>query len=152
METSTTCWSNNVGKLLLRVTVGGMLLLHGIDKIMHPEHFAGIKEAITKQNLPEIIAYGVFIGEVLASSLVLIGLITRVAAFIVAVNMVVAVWLAHMPILWTLNPGGGWAVELQAFYFLGALSIVFLGPGQFSIDNLLFNKRAAVEPPPPATK
>jgi putative oxidoreductase len=152
METTTNCWSNNVGKLLLRVTVGGLLLMHGVDKIMHPEYVAGIKDAVAKHNLPESMAYGVYVGEVLASSLVLIGLITRVAAVVVAINMGVAVWLAHMNILWTMKEGGGWAVELQAFYFLCALCILFLGPGQFSFDNLLFGKRAEVETLPPATK
>ena len=154
MDASTSCWNHDVGKLLLRVTIGGLLLLHGVHKIMHSEDLTGIKQAVTKQNLPEAMAYGVYVGEVFGAALVLIGFFTRVAAAIVAINMGVAIWLAHIPILWTLNDGGGWAVELQAMYLLGAVCIIFLGAGAFSVDGMLSGRGQIDDtpPPPPPTK
>jgi putative oxidoreductase len=150
MDASSSCWSHDVGKLLLRITIGGLLLLHGIDKIRNPDHFGMIKGAVQQHNWPDAVAYGVFVGEVGGAALVLFGLLTRVGAAIVAINMGMAVWLAHQPVLWTLNEGGGWALELQAMFLFGAICILFLGPGGFSIDALLFNRRDEDVPPPPA--
>src|SRR5262249_54999879 len=88
-------WADCIGKLLLRISIGGLMLFHGIDKIMHKEPFEMISKLITDRNLPNALAYGVFVGEVLASALVLVGFLTRFAAAVVAINMGVAVWLAH---------------------------------------------------------
>jgi putative oxidoreductase len=46
--------------------------------------------------------------------------------------MVVAVFLALSSQVFALNPFGGWAIELNAFFFLGALAIALLGAGRFS--------------------
>jgi putative oxidoreductase len=152
MENGNYCWSNNIGKLLLRISIGGLLLFHGVDKIMHKEHFAMVADMVKAHNLPDYLAYGVFIGEIGGAALVLIGFLTRIGALIVAINMGVAVWLVHVDTALTLGPGGGWALELQGLYFLGALCILFLGPGQFSIDGCLFGRSDADTPPPSAEK
>ncbi|HZZ27428.1 MAG TPA: DoxX family protein [Pirellulales bacterium] len=149
MDSSTTNWCHDVGKLLLRLTIGGLLLLHGLDKIMHPQDFDKILGAVRFHNLPDFLAYGVYVGEAVAPILVIVGLFTRIASAVIAINMAVAVWLAHQNMLWTLNDGGGWAIELQALYFLGALSIMFLGAGSFSFDALWRNRSQATESPPP---
>jgi putative oxidoreductase len=64
--------------------------------------------------------------------------------------MVIAVSLVHTNDLATLNQGGGWTLELQGFYFFGALCIMFLGAGRYSIDALL--RRRDNELPPPDAK
>jgi putative oxidoreductase len=152
MEPKTGCWSQDVGKLLLRLSIGGLLLCHGVDKIVHPEHFGMIKGAVASHNLPDFIAYGVYVGEVGGSLLVLVGFFTRIGAAIMAINMGVAVWLAHVPMLWTLNEGGGWALELQGLFFFGAISIMFLGAGCISIDGLLRRRPDEEVPAPAPTK
>ena len=57
------------------------------------------------------------------------------SAAVVAVNMVVAVYLVHRQELFTLSKSGGWALELQGFYFLTALALVLLGAGRFSVGG-----------------
>lgn len=152
METTNRCWSDDVGKLLLRITIGGLMLFHGIDKIMHKEaSFDPIVEMLKGHNLPGWIAYGVYVGEIVAPFLILVGFFTRIAAFVFAVNMLVAVWLAHTSIALKLNDAGGWALELQALYALGALAIVFLGPGVYSVSGCLGGQTDSV-PPPAAVK
>lgn len=80
--------------------------------------------------------YFVYIGEVLAPVLLIIGLWTRAAALLVIANMSVAIALAHRNELFTLGPTGGWAIELQALYWLGALAILLLGAGRLSVGGV----------------
>jgi putative oxidoreductase len=120
------------GKLLLRLTVGGLLLPHGIHKIQHG--FEGVTNMVKAQGLPEQLAWGVFVGEVAAPALLILGIFPRLAALAIVANMGMALYLAHQDQLTTINPlGGGWSVELPAFYLLAALSIVFLGGGRMSL-------------------
>jgi putative oxidoreductase len=135
------------GKLLLRVTIGALMLFHGVDKIIHrQENIDGVKKAVAAHNLPEFVAYGVYVGEVLAPAMLVVGFFTRVAALIFAFDMGVAVFLVHQSLLTTINPGGAYALELQALYFFGALAVFFLGAGRYSIDGLVFKPRSVAPP------
>jgi putative oxidoreductase len=49
--------------------------------------------------------------------------------------MLVALVLAHMGELFSLNNTGGWAIELQAFYLFTAAALVFLGAGKYAMKN-----------------
>jgi len=49
--------------------------------------------------------------------------------------MGMAVWLVHMGQLASLTEHGGYALELQAFYFFGSIAIFFLGAGRYSISK-----------------
>jgi putative oxidoreductase len=95
----------------------------------------GIEGMVTKIGLPPAFAYLVYVGEVIAPLLVLVGLMTRPAALIIAVNMVFAVVLAHMGDLGSLNKTGGWALELQGMFLASALAVAFLGAGRYSIGG-----------------
>ncbi len=61
---------------------------------------------------------------------VLAGLWTRLAALVVVVDLVVAVLLVRLPSFFTLTKSGGWGMEQDAFFLLGALVICLLGPGR----------------------
>jgi putative oxidoreductase len=63
------------------------------------------------------------------------GLFTRAAAGVVVINMIVALGLVHMADLFALTKQGGWALELQGLYLFGALTVVLLGAGRFSIGG-----------------
>ena len=125
--------SKDAARALLRISVAGLLLLHGIAKLRHG--VSGIEGILTARGLPGFIAYGVFIGEVLAPLLVIVGYKTRLAALVMAINMVVATFLAHAGDLLSLNKGGGWAVELQALYLVGSICIALLGSGRYAISR-----------------
>src|SRR5437879_3904576 len=114
--------SHDIAKLLLRICVGGLLLLHGIAKLRHG--LAGVSGLVAARGLPHALAYGVYVGEVIAPIAVLLGLYIRPAAAIIAVDMSVAVWLAHRGDLLHFSKGGGYALELQVLYFVGALALV----------------------------
>jgi putative oxidoreductase len=85
------------------------------------------------KGMPGFIAYGAYIGEIAAPVMVIIGLLTRPAAFIIAVNMIVATLLVKMGAVWHRTDVGAWALETEALYLLGALAIMFLGAGKFTL-------------------
>ena len=123
--------SEDLGKFLLRATLAILILFHGVAKIRHG--IDPITGMIVKAGLPAAVAYLVYIGEVLAPVLVLIGIWTRLAALVIAINMTVAVLLVHTSQFFTLAKTGGWTLELQCMYFIGALAVALLGAGRFSI-------------------
>jgi len=124
-----------IGKLTLRLTVGVLILFHGVGKIMHPGSLEFIGNNLSNMGLPSAIAYGVFIGEVIAPLMVITGFHARIGGLIIVVNMIFAVVLAHMDDIFSLTQHGGWALELQAFYLLGGLAIALLGSGKFAIKS-----------------
>ena len=124
--------NENAGKLVLRLTLGILVLFHGVAKIINPDSLGFIKSGVVGWGLPEAIAYGVYVGEVLAPLLLIIGVYTRWAGLIVVVNMVFAIGLAHMDHLFALTEHGGYRLELQMFYLFGALAVMFLGSGRFA--------------------
>jgi putative oxidoreductase len=123
----------DTGKLILRLTVGGLIIFHGISKIIHG--VAWMSGPLGAAHLPFFIAYGVYVGEVVAPIFVILGLWTRVASLVVAVNMVFAVALEAWRLAPTINRGGGWGLELEAFYFLVAVAVFLLGPGKYSVTR-----------------
>jgi len=116
------------GFFILRLTVAGLMLLHGVSKLMHG--LGPIEGMLVSSGLPAFIAYGVLIGEVVAPLFVLANRFVAPAALVMAFNMVVAVALAHAAQIFTLGKSGGWALELQGLYFFGSLAIVLMAPAQ----------------------
>lgn len=123
----------DLGKLVLRIVLSVLILLHGISKLRHG--LGGIEGMVTAHGLPAFVAYGVLVGEVLAPVLLLLGWFSRIGAALVAVNMLFAFGLAHMGQLAQLNEQGGWALELQGMYLAAALALVLLGPGRYAVNQ-----------------
>ena len=125
--------SDAIGKLVLRLTVGVLILFHGVSKIINPGSLDFISGQLTALGLPAAIAYGVYIGEVLAPLMIILGIFARIGGLLVVGNMIVAIALVHTAELFTLSQSGGWALELQGFYLFCGLAILFLGSGKIAI-------------------
>lgn len=124
---------NDVGRLILRLMLGVLLLMHGIAKLRGGvDPIAGMVGAA---GLPEFVSYGVYIGEVIAPLLVIAGWYATIGAVVIAVNMLFAIGLAHGPELLALGRAGGWALELQGMYLFTAIAIALLGPGRYSVNG-----------------
>ncbi len=121
----------DVGKLILRLTLSILILFHGVDKILHG--IAWMEAPIAALHLPSWVAYGVYIGEVIAPLFLILGLGARIAALAIMVNMVMAVILEAHRLAFTINATGGYGLELEAFYFMTAVAILLLGPGRFRL-------------------
>lgn len=125
--------NTDLGKLIIRLALGGLLLFHGIDKLMHGVGF--IEAHLARHNLPAVLAWGVLIGEVLAPLMIILGFHTRVGALLIAVNMLIALILVHSHQFLTLSSNGGLRLELQLFFLLSALAVFFFGSGRYSLRN-----------------
>jgi putative oxidoreductase len=128
--------SRDLASLILRLTGGGLILFHGVPKLLGlPDSIGWMSGPLAAHHLPSFLAYGVLVGEVVAPVLLILGFYARIGALLVVVNMLFAILLAHMGQLFTLGGQGGWALELQGFYLFTALALVFLGPGKYGINR-----------------
>jgi putative oxidoreductase len=119
--------------LVLRLALGILVLLHGISKLPPPP--TPIVEMLAKANLPTALAYGVYLGELVAPILLIVGVWTRLAAVVVVVNMVMAVLLVGIGQLFSLGAHGGYALELEAMYLFTAVALALTGAGRFSVGG-----------------
>jgi putative oxidoreductase len=129
----TTTAADDLGKLLLRAALAILLLFHGLSKIVGGVGF--VTGALTKIGMPPALGYLVYIGEVIAPLLILVGLWARAAALVVAINMIVAVLLVHTAQFFTMSQTGGWALELQGMYFVAAIVVALQGAGRYSLGG-----------------
>ena len=125
--------TDDLGKLLLRLTVGVLMIFHGIAKL--GSGVGSIEAMLALRDLPPALAWGVYVGEVIAPLLLIVGSYTRVAGLIIAVNMVFAIILAHSGHLFMLSQTGGWRLALQGFFLMGGVTIALLGAGRFSLSG-----------------
>jgi len=127
-----TGWDDG-GKLVLRLAVGGLLLLHGIAKVRNGIGWmAGPLESL---GLPLVIGYGVYVGEFVAPLFVLAGKFSRLAGVVIAFNMLAAIIVALRDKIFALNMGGGWAIELEMLFLLGGIAIFLLGSGRYALSR-----------------
>lgn len=89
--------NTDLGLLILRLSIGVLLLLHGIAKLVHGSD--AIQQMLEDAGLPAFIAYGAYIGEVIAPLFIIFGFATRLAAAVVAFNMIVAVLMVHLSLI-----------------------------------------------------
>ena len=122
-----------IGKLVLRVALGGMILMHGIAKLTGGIDF--ITQTVTTAGMPAFFAYGVYVGEVVAPLLVIAGFYSRTGAAIIGVNMLFAIGLVHGAEFFTRNETGGWALELQGMFLFTAIAVALIGPGRYAIND-----------------
>lgn len=124
---------NDFGKLLLRLTVGIFMLFHGAAKVSTPGPLEFIKGQVVNSGWPEVLAYGVYVGEILAPLMIIVGIYARFGGLIIVINMFFAIVLVHANALFSLGEHGGWALELQGFYLSYGLAVLFLGSGKFAV-------------------
>lgn len=125
--------NESVGKLILRLTLGGLILMHGIAKLTGGIGF--ITDTVTGAGLPAFFAYAVYLGEVVAPLLVIAGWYSRIGAAVIAISMLFAIGLVHGAEIFKLNQSGGWALELQGMFLLTAIALALIGPGQYRIND-----------------
>lgn len=124
--------NSDIAKLLLRVSLGIFILFHGFYKIIHG--IGGVEAMLTASSLPMFLAYGVYLGELIAPIFIILGLYARVASLVLAFNMLVAMYLAY-GFSFGLAKYGGLVMESPLMFFVMAIVIALLGSGKFSINN-----------------
>jgi putative oxidoreductase len=126
--------NESTGKLILRVVLGVLILLHGIAKLRGG--IGWLDGALEAAGLPIFFKYGVYIGEVLAPLAVIAGWYSRIGAWLIAVNMLFALGLAHGAELFAIDPqSGGLVIEKQYMYFFSAIALALIGPGRYAFNQ-----------------
>ncbi|WP_312628938.1 DoxX family protein [Scandinavium sp.] len=133
MDSRRSAAKDDFGRLLLRLAVGGLMLFHGLHKLFHGVN--GISSMLVAKGLPGFIAYGVLVGEVIAPCLIILGILTRPCALVLALTMVVAWLMVGTGQTFALDAVGAWAIESLVFYFVAALAIACLGAGRYALGS-----------------
>lgn len=126
-------YNDAVGKLVLRLAAGGLILFHGLSKLFNPSALEGIAGMVAGVGLPAALGYAVILGEVIGPLMILLGVFSRIGGLLVVINMLFAIYLAHLGDIFALTQHGGWAIELQVYFLLGGLAVVFLGSGRYAL-------------------
>lgn len=124
---------DSLGKLCLRLLAGGMMLFHGIAKARHG--ISGIENMVASHGFPSFLAYGVYVGEIVAPLMILLGWNARLGALISVANLTMAILLAHGNDLFKLGSHGELEPELALLYLLASLAVLFLGSGKFGLSR-----------------
>ncbi|MBL0708722.1 MAG: DoxX family protein [Sulfurimonas sp.] len=122
-----------ISKLILRLSLGIMLLFHGVQKIVHG--ISGVKHLTINAGFPEFLAYGVYMGEVIFPLFIILGFYARVASLGVAINMIMAIYLAYGNSLSSLNKYGVPVFELPFLYLIISIAISLLGGGRYGVNS-----------------
>jgi uncharacterized membrane protein YphA (DoxX/SURF4 family) len=128
--------------LLVRLLVGGVFLSEGIQKFLYPEEL-GVGRFV-KIGIPAPALTAPFVGvvEVACGILLIIGLLTRVAAVPLIIDMLVAIATTKVPIL---MKSGFWAMAHEArtdyAMLLGSVFLLIVGAGRLSLDARIWGPR-----------
>ncbi|HEU4995101.1 MAG TPA: DoxX family protein [Gemmatimonadaceae bacterium] len=124
----------DLGKLILRLSVAVLLGFHGLAKIKGG--IAWMSGPLAEHHIPSFVAYGVYVAEVVAPILLLLGILTRPAALVIAFDMCMAIFLVVKSKAFEINPrGGGLGAELELMFLLTSLAIFFLGSGRIAVSR-----------------
>ena len=133
-----------LGLLILRLAVGAAFVFHGWYKITSAGGMTGwMGDAPVPGSLQAAAALSEFLGGI---GLIL-GLLTPVASFFLACTMIAAIGMAHLPHgdpFVAARPGPSW--ELAAAYLATALTVLLGGPGQLSLDYVIFGRGRSASP------
>jgi putative oxidoreductase len=126
--------NESTGKLILRVTLGLLILFHGVGKLLGGIDW--LDGALAAAGLPVFFKYGVYIGEVIAPIALIAGYYARIGAWLIAVNMLFALGLVHGAELFVLDPqSGGVGLETQYLFFFSAIALALIGPGRYAVNQ-----------------
>jgi putative oxidoreductase len=119
----------SVGLLLLRLSIGGLMIHHGQEKLADPQQFADTYVASLHLPFPLFFAYAAGFSELIGSWLVILGLLTPVGALALSGTMTVAAYQHISTAGFNI-----YVLELVLLYLGGSLALLFNGPGRFSFD------------------
>ena len=135
---------DDIASFIMRVSLGVVFFPHGAQKLLGwfgGNGFSGTMGFFTdKMGIPVIFAFLAIMAESLGAVALITGLLTRVAALGVATNMVVAIFMVHLPYGFFMNWFGNQQGEGFEFHILAialAVGIMIRGGGKWSIDGLI---------------
>jgi putative oxidoreductase len=130
--------------LVVRVIVGIIMAAHGWQKLTQtgPANFGGQMLSGMGVPLPVFMGYVVTFVELFSGILLILGLLSRLAALLLTIDLVVAILLVKVNV-GLLSGSSGTGAELDLALIAGLLVILLAGPGKLSLDHALGLERDA---------
>lgn len=132
---------NDVAGLIARVALGVVILPHGMQKLLGlfgGYGFSATVDFFTGMGVPAFIAVLIILGESFGSLFLILGLISRISAAGIALIMLGAVFLVHLPNGFFMNWFGAQKGEGFEYHLLAlglALIVLVRGGGKWSVDS-----------------
>jgi putative oxidoreductase len=130
-----------VSVLLVCVLVGGVFLSEGVQKFLFPDALGVGRFVKIGIPIPSVMAPFVGVVEIVCGLLLMVGLVTRLAAIPLIIDMLVAIATTKIPLL---IKGGFWAMAHEArtdySMILGAVFLLIVGSGSVSVDSWFYRK------------
>ncbi len=129
-------YTTDLSHLLVRLTAGGMLLVHGLNKVTTSTVAGFAAGSLARRGIEPALplAYVVWFLETVGAVCIILGLFTRFFAVAAGIEFLVIIFMANGPngFGWT-RPGGGW--EYPLFWGLILAAIALRGGGPYSLDR-----------------
>ena len=138
---------DDIGGLVLRVMLGIVFFPHGAQKLFGwfgGNGFSGTMAFFTdKMGIPAVLAFLAIMAESVGAVAVIAGFLTRIGALGIGTNMVVAIFMVHLPNGFFMNWVGnqkGEGFEYHLLVIAIALTLVIKGGGKWSIDRMMMKE------------
>ena len=125
-------WTNSdIGLLIVRIALGGIIFFHGFHKITHG--IADQFQILAHNGIPGVFIYFVYVSEVLAPVLIVLGIFTRLSSLSIFVTMIVIFYALPFPI--GMDEHGAMNIESQLYFLLLSVALFFTGPGNYVLKK-----------------
>ena len=125
-------WTNSdIGLLIVRIALGGIIFFHGFHKITHG--IADQFQILANNGIPGVFIYFVYVSEVLAPVLIVLGIFTRLSSLSIFVTMIVIFYALPFPI--GMDEHGAMNIESQLYFLLLSVALFFTGPGRYTLKK-----------------
>ncbi|MEZ6156450.1 MAG: DoxX family protein [Candidatus Scalinduaceae bacterium] len=128
----------------MRVSLGIVFFPHGAQKLLGWFEGSGFSETMgfftEKMGIPVLLAFLAIMAESIGAVALITGFFTRIAALGIATNMIVAIFMVHLPHGFFMNWFGKQKGEGYEYHLLAialAVALIVRGGGKFSIDGIL---------------
>jgi putative oxidoreductase len=137
-------WTTDAAALILRVAAGLIFIPHGYSKVFGDGGAAAFAADIPSYGLPAFLGYLAAYAEFFGAILLIVGLLTRLDALLLAGVMFVAAFVVQLPdalrdpdLAGNRLFGALRAIELPLALLAAMIVLLLIGPGRFSLDALL---------------
>lgn len=140
--------------VIIRLLLAGVFIPEGLKKFLFPDQWGAGRFQKIGIPAPEVMGYVVGAFELGCGLLILVGLLTRVAAIPLLVDMTVAIATTKIPLLWQAtvvsNKVGFWSMQTEArtdfSQFMALLFLLVAGAGPLSLDAVYFRRNSLSGP------